>query len=105
MVTSGSEVWSSPVVGWGGPQEAAVRLRAWTQQPSRQREPDPERSGSQRARPKEAVVDASVAVTGWLREEYSTNAARLLDYDKRHAPAHWRAEVVDVLRAKAFRGA
>jgi len=40
-----------------------------------------------------------------VEEEYSTNAARLLDYDKRHAPAHWRAEVVDVLRAKAFRGA
>jgi len=53
---------------------------------------------------KEAVVDASVAVKWVVEEEYITNATLLLDYDTLYAPAHWRAEAVNVLWAKVFRG-
>jgi len=53
---------------------------------------------------KQAVVDASVAVRWVVEEEYSANAALLLDYDTLFAPAHWRAEAANVLWAKVFRG-
>jgi predicted nucleic acid-binding protein len=50
------------------------------------------------------VIDASVAAKWVVEEDYSANAALLLDYDTLHAPAHWRAEAVNVLWAKVFRG-
>jgi predicted nucleic acid-binding protein len=53
---------------------------------------------------KEAVVDASVAAKWVVEEDCSANAALLLSYDTLHAPAHWRAEAVNVLWAKVFRG-
>ena len=53
---------------------------------------------------KQVVVDASVAAK-WVVEEYHSNrAAQLLSLDARHAPSHWRAEAVNVLWAKVFRG-
>ncbi|HEY0425445.1 MAG TPA: type II toxin-antitoxin system VapC family toxin [Rhodopila sp.] len=53
---------------------------------------------------KEVVVDASVAAKWVVDEEYSTEAASLLQYDARHAPDHWQAEAVNVLWSKVFRG-
>ena len=53
---------------------------------------------------KEVVIDASVAVKWVVAEDYSANAPLLLEYDTVQAPAHWRAEAVNVLRAKVFRG-
>ncbi len=50
------------------------------------------------------MIDASVAAKWVVEEDYSANAALLLDYDTLHAPAHWRAEAVNVLWAKVFRG-
>jgi predicted nucleic acid-binding protein len=52
----------------------------------------------------EIVVDASVAVKWVVEEEHSAEAIRLLSSDGLHAPAHWRAEAVNVLWAKVFRG-
>jgi predicted nucleic acid-binding protein len=52
----------------------------------------------------EVVVDASVAAMWVVEEDHSANAALLLDYQKLHAPSHWRAEAVNVLWAKVFRG-
>jgi predicted nucleic acid-binding protein len=52
----------------------------------------------------EIVVDASVAAKWVVEEEHSAEAIRLLRSDGLHAPAHWRAEAVNVLWAKVFRG-
>lgn len=53
---------------------------------------------------KAAVVDASVAAKWVVEERDSTEAALLLAYDALYAPDHWRAEAVNVLWSKAFRG-
>jgi predicted nucleic acid-binding protein len=53
---------------------------------------------------KEVVVDASVAAKWVVEEAHSASAALLLNHDTLHAPAHWRAEAVNVLWAKVFRG-
>jgi predicted nucleic acid-binding protein len=53
---------------------------------------------------REVVVDASVAAKWVVEERHSSEAARLLNYDALHAPAHWRAEAVNVLWAKVWRG-
>jgi predicted nucleic acid-binding protein len=53
---------------------------------------------------KEAVVDASVAAKWVVKEAHSAAAARLPGYDALCAPAHWRAEAVNVLWAKVFKG-
>jgi len=53
---------------------------------------------------RQAVVDASVAAKWVVREEYSAQAERVLGFEARHAPDHWRAEAVNVLWAKIFRG-
>nr|WP_294531315.1 type II toxin-antitoxin system VapC family toxin [uncultured Rhodopila sp.] len=50
------------------------------------------------------MIDASVAVKWVVEEDHSANAALLLGYDTLYAPAHWRAEAVNVLWAKVFRG-
>ena len=52
----------------------------------------------------EVVVDASVTAMWVVEEDHSANAALLLDYEKLHAPSHWRAEAANVLWAKVFRG-
>lgn len=53
---------------------------------------------------REVVVDASVAVKWVVEEDHSANAALLLSYDSLYAPAHWRAEAINVLWARIVRG-
>lgn len=53
---------------------------------------------------RQAVVDASVAAKWVVEEAGSPQAALLLAFDARHAPDHWRAEAVNVLWSKVFRG-
>lgn len=53
---------------------------------------------------REVVVDASVSAKWVVEEEHSDKAALLLGYDARHAPDHWRAEAVNVLWSKVFKG-
>jgi predicted nucleic acid-binding protein len=53
---------------------------------------------------RQAVVDASVAVKWVVEEEHSAKAAILFGFDACHAPDHWRAEAVNVLWSKVFRG-
>ena len=53
---------------------------------------------------KAAVVDASVAAKWVIQEPCSAEAASLLECETLHAPSHWRAEAVNVLWAKVFRG-
>ena len=53
---------------------------------------------------KQAVIDASVIAKWVVDEDHSDRAIRLLALDARHAPSHWRAEAVNVLWAKVFRG-
>jgi predicted nucleic acid-binding protein len=53
---------------------------------------------------RQAVVDASVAVKWVVEEDHSAEAAILLEFDACHAPDHWRAEAVNVLWSKVFRG-
>ena len=53
---------------------------------------------------KDAVVDASVAAKWVIEEDHTEQAILLLTWDGLHAPAHWRAETVNVLWAKVFRG-
>ena len=50
------------------------------------------------------VADASVAVKWVAEEEHSAQAADILRYEAIHAPAHWLAEAVNALWAKAARG-
>jgi len=50
------------------------------------------------------VVDASVAAKWVIEEAHSPKAEILLAFDARYAPDHWRAEAVNVLWAKVFRG-
>lgn len=50
------------------------------------------------------VVDASVAAKWVVEEAHSPKAEILLAFDARYAPDHWRAEAVNVLWAKVFRG-
>ena len=50
------------------------------------------------------MVDASVCVKWVVEEDHSPRAALLLQCEARHAPDHWRAEAVNVLWAKVFRG-
>jgi predicted nucleic acid-binding protein len=52
---------------------------------------------------KRAVVDASVAAKWVVAEEWSEQASLLLACDTLCAPAHWLAEAVNVLWAKAAR--
>lgn len=52
----------------------------------------------------QAVVDASVAAKWVIEEAHTPKAVLLLKYQTLHAPAHWRAEAVNVLWAKVFRG-
>ncbi len=52
----------------------------------------------------QVVVDASVAAKWVVEEAHSPKAVLLLRYQTLHAPAHWRAEAVNVLWAKVFRG-
>jgi predicted nucleic acid-binding protein len=51
-----------------------------------------------------AVVDASVAAKWVVEEAQSPQSALLLEYDALHAPDHWRAEAVNVLWSKVFKG-
>jgi predicted nucleic acid-binding protein len=51
------------------------------------------------------VVDASVAVKWVVQEDYSEQAAKMLEGDSLHAPAHWMAETVNALWGKVLRGA
>ncbi len=53
---------------------------------------------------REAVVDASVAAKWVVEEAHSAKATLLLEFETLHAPSHWRAEAVNVLWAKVFRG-
>jgi predicted nucleic acid-binding protein len=53
---------------------------------------------------KQVVVDASVAAKWVVEEQHSAKAASLLECETLHAPGHWRAEAVNVLWAKVFRG-
>jgi predicted nucleic acid-binding protein len=53
---------------------------------------------------RQAVVDASVAVKWVVEEDHSAKATILLAFDACHAPDHWRAEAVNVLWSKVFRG-
>lgn len=53
---------------------------------------------------KEVVVDASVSAKWVVNEDYSAEAASLLQCDARHAPDHWQAEAANVLWSKVFRG-
>lgn len=53
---------------------------------------------------REVVVDASVAVKWVVEEAHSAKAALLLQCEARHAPDHWQAEAINVLRTKVFRG-
>jgi predicted nucleic acid-binding protein len=51
-----------------------------------------------------AVIDASVAAKWVVEEAHSAQAALALNFESRHAPAHWLAEAANVLWAKVFRG-
>jgi predicted nucleic acid-binding protein len=53
---------------------------------------------------RQVVVDASVAAKWVVEEDHSAQAALLLACDACHAPDHWRAEAVNVLWSKVFRG-
>ncbi len=50
------------------------------------------------------VVDASVAVKWVVAEQHSEAASALLQGPPLHAPAHWLAEAINALWAKAVRG-
>ncbi|MEJ0045830.1 MAG: type II toxin-antitoxin system VapC family toxin [Rhodospirillales bacterium] len=50
------------------------------------------------------MVDAAVAVKWVVAEDHSEQAASILRYGFIHAPAHWLAEAINALWAKAARG-
>ena len=53
---------------------------------------------------REIVVDASVAAKWVVDEAHSEAALLVLGFDVIRAPAHWRAEAINVLWAKVLRG-
>ncbi len=53
---------------------------------------------------KKVVVDASVAAKWVVEENYSAQAARVLECEEIHAPEHWLAEAVNVLWSKVLKG-